>query len=305
MSTGWRCYRGERRRHPGNEDEYLHFRQKSDEEKRARGKPQTAFEQALANQCEQATRDQCRESESREHQQCAREREEQIDFEQSEPYPMPMLELDPPAEPDPTAESNPPAESDPTAESNPPAESNPTVETDPPAELEPSSPDDTNPRVKISLEEYRERSAHTREEDDNTAPPAAQDQQVTATHGSHTPCYDEHGRELDYHDDVPTADSRESFSCSDYFHQLLDEEHTTPPANMTQPPTVSKEAVPPEEATPAVDATAATNPEWKGWGPFLQEYLDDRMDMEDLLQGPTEPVDCDRRNCIAGRDADH
>ena len=283
-------HRGERRRHLGNEDEYLRFRQKSDEEKRARGEPQTAFEQALANQRERATRDQRHESESRECQRYAREQEEQIDFEQSEPYPMPMSEPDPPAEPDLTAESDPPAESDPTAESNPPAESDPTAETDPPAELEPSSLDDTNPRVRISLEEYRERSAHTREEDDNAAPPAAQDQQATATHGSHTLCYDEHGLELDYHDDVPTADSHESFSCSDYFHQLLDEEHATPPANMMQPPTASKEAVPPEEATPAVGATAAANPEWKGWGPFLQEYLDDRMDVEDLLQGSTEPV---------------
>ena len=283
-------HRGERHRHLGNEDEYLRFRQKGDEEKRARGKPQTAFEQALANQCKRATRDQRRESESCERQQYAREREEQIDFEQSEPYPMPMLEPDPPAKPHPTTESNPPAEPDLTAESNPPTESDPTVETDPPAELEPSSLDDTNPKVKISLEEYRERSAHTKEEDDNAAPPATQDQQAIVTHGRHMPCYDEHGLELDYHDDVPATDSRESFSCSDYFHQLLDEEHTTPPANTTQPPTVSKEAVPPEEATPAVDVTAAANPEWKGWGPFLQEHFDDRMDVEDLLQGPTEPV---------------
>ena len=270
-------HRGERRRHPGNEDEYLRFRQKIEEDKRARGEPQTAFEQALTNQHERATRDQRRESESRERQWYAREQEEQIDFEQSEPYPMPMSEPDLPAEPDPPAESNPPTESDPT------------IETDPPAELEPSSLDDTNPKVKISLEEYRGRSAHVKE-DDNAAPPAVQDRQATATVGSHTPCYDEHRLELDYHDDVPAIDSHESFSCSDYIHQLLDEEHITPPANMTQPPTVSKEAVPPEEATPAADATAAANPEWEGWGPLLQEHFDDRVDVEDLLQGPSEPV---------------
>ena len=225
-----------------------------DEEKRARDKPQTAFEQALANQRERAARNQCCESESRERQRYAREREEQIDFEQSEP--------------------------------DPPAESDPTIETDPPAELEPSSLDDTNPKVKISLEEYRERSAQVKEEDINAAPPTTQDQQATATVGSHTPCYDEYGLELDYHDDVPTADSRESFSCSDYFHQLLDEEHAMPLANTTQPPTVSKEAVPPEEAMPAVDATAAANPEWKGWGPFLQEHFGNRMDMETYCRDP-------------------
>ena len=62
-----------KRRHLGNEDEYRHFRQKMDEENRARGQPQTAFEQALVH--ERATRDQCRESESCERQRYARERE--------------------------------------------------------------------------------------------------------------------------------------------------------------------------------------------------------------------------------------
>ena len=36
--------------HPGNEDEYRRFRQKMDEEYKVRGQPQTAFEQALAQQ---------------------------------------------------------------------------------------------------------------------------------------------------------------------------------------------------------------------------------------------------------------
>ena len=193
----------------------------------------------------------------------------------------------PPDESDWTPQLNPPDESDWTAEMDPPAESDPTAETDPPAELEPSSLD-TNPRVRISLEEYRERSAQTREQDDDAAPSATQDQQATATHGSHTPCYDEHGLELDYHNDVPTADSCESFSCSDYLHQLLDEEHTTPLANTTQP-AASKETVLPE-VTPTVGATAAANTEFGGWAPFLHEYIDDRMDVEDLLRGPTEPV---------------
>ena len=38
--------------------------------------------------------------------------------------------------------------------------------------------------------------------------------------GSHTPCYDEHGQELDYHDDVPaTLDSQEAKSWGEYFRQ--------------------------------------------------------------------------------------
>ena len=45
-------HRENKRRHPGNEDEYRRFRQKMDEENKARGQPQTAFEQALAWQQE-------------------------------------------------------------------------------------------------------------------------------------------------------------------------------------------------------------------------------------------------------------
>ena len=38
--------------------------------------------------------------------------------------------------------------------------------------------------------------------------------------GSHTPCYDEHGQELDYHDDVPAAsDSQEVKGWDEYFRQ--------------------------------------------------------------------------------------
>ena len=65
-------HRKNKRRHPGNEDEYRRFRQKMDEEQKGRGQPQTAFEQALAH--ERATRDQRRESELRERQRYARER---------------------------------------------------------------------------------------------------------------------------------------------------------------------------------------------------------------------------------------
>ena len=113
-------HREDRHRHPGNDDEYHCFQQKMDEENKVAGQPQTAFAQALVQQRERATHDQRRESESWEHQRYAQEREEQIDFEQSEPYPMPMSEADP-------------------------------------EEPEPSPRDDTTPKAKISLEEYRDR----------------------------------------------------------------------------------------------------------------------------------------------------
>ena len=59
-----------------------------------------------------------------------------------------------------------------------------------------------------------------REQEANAALLASQAQQVPAAFGSHTPCYDEHGQELDYHDDVPAAtDSQECKTWSDYFHQ--------------------------------------------------------------------------------------
>ena len=309
-------HRENKRRHPGNEDEYRCFWQKMDEENRARGQPQTTFEQALTQQQEQATRDQRWESESCECQRYAREREEQIDFKQSEPYPMPMSEPDPPAQP------------------------------------EPSSRGGAKPKAKISLEEYRDRQhleqsqeqlaearvkqahmheikiqqaevAHIeqeqeqlcleqervqKEQEDNAALLASQAQQAPATFGSHTLCYDEHGQELDYHDDVPVADSQGSLTWSDYFRQYhgedgkriaeqLDAEHAMLLAR-TGPSTVSEEAAPPKEVTPAADAPTATNPEWKGWGEFLHQHGDsaglpitDRLDVEqELLQGPTEPV---------------
>ena len=148
------------------------------------------------------------------------EREEQIDFEQSEPYPMPMLEPDPPAQP------------------------------------EPSSQGGAKPKTKLSLEEYRnrqcleqsqEQSAEAKveqarmheikirqaevawieqeqeqlrleqervhkEQEENAALLASQAQQAPAMFGSHTLCYDEHGQELDYHDDVPVADSQASMT---------------------------------------------------------------------------------------------
>ena len=88
-------HRENRRHHPGNEDEYCRMRQKlAEEQNKGRG-TQGAFNQ------ERETRDQCWESESHERQQYAREREEQIEFQQSEPYPS--SEPDPPTEPEPSS----------------------------------------------------------------------------------------------------------------------------------------------------------------------------------------------------------
>ena len=108
-------HRENRCRHPGNEDEYRRVRQKLEEEQnKGRGAQGTSDQ-------ERATRDQHRESESRKWQKYAREREEQIDFEQSEPYPLPISEPDPPTR------------------------------------LEPSSQGGAKPKTKLSLEDYRNR----------------------------------------------------------------------------------------------------------------------------------------------------
>ena len=276
-------HRENRRRHLGNEDEYRRMRQKlAEEQNKGRG-AQGAFNQ------ERETHDQCRESESHERQQYAREREEQIEFQQSEPYPSPISEPDPPTQP------------------------------------EPSSRGGAKPKTKVSLEDYRSRqlqkeAAKEKEEHDweserllderesieakkveqarlheikirqaevarikqeqeqlcleqecvrkeqeaNAALLASQARQAPVALGSHTPCYDEHGQELDYHDDVPAAtDSQECKSWSDYFHQQgdeygvqladsLDAEHRLL-QGPTMTSTVSEEAVLLEEEMPTVD----------------------------------------------------
>ena len=83
-------HREDRRRHPGNEEEYRLMRQKlAEEQNKGRGAQGALYQ-------ERETHDQRRVSESRERQQYAREREEQIAFRQSEPYLSPMSEPDPP-----------------------------------------------------------------------------------------------------------------------------------------------------------------------------------------------------------------
>ena len=62
-----------------------------------------------------------------------------------------------------------------------------------------------------------------REQEANAELLASQARQVPVAFGSHTPCYNEHGQELDYHDDVPaTSDSQEAKSWGKYFCQQGD-----------------------------------------------------------------------------------
>ena len=272
-----------RHRHLGNEDEYCRMKQKlAEEQNKGRGA------QGVFNQ-KRETRNQRRESESHKWQQYAREREEQIEFQQSEPYPSPISEPDPPTQP------------------------------------EPSSRGGTKPKTKVSLEDCRSRQlqkeaakekeerdresecllderesieakkveqAHLheikirqaevarikqeqeqlcleqervrKEQEANAALLASQARQVPVALGSHTLCYDEHSQELDYHDDVPAAtDSQECKSWSDYFRQQgdeygvqladsLDAEHRLL-QGPTMTSTVSEKAMLLEEETPTVD----------------------------------------------------
>ena len=120
-------------------------------------------------------------------------------------------------------------------------------------------------QIKQEQEQLRLEQEHVwKEQEANAALLASQAQQVPVALGSHTPCYDEHGQELDYHDDVPAAtDSQECKSWSDYFCQQgdeygvqhadsLDAEHTLL-QGPTMTSTVSEEAMLLEEETPTVD----------------------------------------------------
>ena len=295
-----------------------------DEENRGRGQPQTAFQQALAH--ERATRDQRWESESREHQRYAREREEQIDFEQSEPYPMPMLEPDPPAQ----LESSSQGGAKPKAKLSLEEYRNR-------QHLEQSQEQSAEAKVKQArMHEIKIRQAEVarieqeqewlhleqervqKEQEDNAALLASQAQQAPATFGSYTPCYDKHGQELDYHDDVPVADSQASMTWSNYFHQhgsedgvriaeQLDAEHAMF-LGRTMPSTVSKEAVLLKEETPVADVPATDNPEWKGWGEFLLVWIANYRQTRcraRVIAGTHKASDCGRRSRVIRGDACH
>ena len=111
-----------------------------------------------------------------------------------------------------------------------------------------------------------------KEQEVNAALLTSQAQQVPVALGSHTPCYDEHSQELDYHDDVPAAtNSQECRSWDEYFHQQgdasgvqtadsVDEEHRLL-LGPTMTSTVSEEAVLlEEEEMPTMDMRQEETP---------------------------------------------
>ena len=120
-------------------------------------------------------------------------------------------------------------------------------------------------RIKHEWEQLRlEQERVWKEQEANAALLASQAQQVPVALGSHTSCYDEHGQELDYHDDVPaTTNSQECRSWDEYFRQQgnasgvqiansVDEEDRLL-LGPTMTSTVSEEAVLKEEETPTMD----------------------------------------------------
>ena len=76
-------------------------------------------------------------------------------------------------------------------------------------------------RIQYEQEQLRlEQERMQKEQEANTKLLASQARHMPVAFGSHTPCYDEHGQELDYHDDVPAAsDSQEAKGWGKYFRQ--------------------------------------------------------------------------------------
>ena len=79
-------------------------------------------------------------------------------------------------------------------------------------------------RIKYKQEQLQlEQERMQKEQEVNTKLLASQAWHTPVVFGSHTPCYDEHGQELDYHDDVPaTSDSQEVKGWDKYFQQEHD-----------------------------------------------------------------------------------
>ena len=76
-------------------------------------------------------------------------------------------------------------------------------------------------RIKYEQEQLRlEQECLQKEQEANAKLLASQAPHTPVAFGSHTPCYNEHGQELDYHDNVPAAsDSQEAKGWDKYFHQ--------------------------------------------------------------------------------------
>ena len=232
-----------------------------------------------------------RESESCERQRYAREREEQIAFQQSEPYPSPpMSEPDPPTQPEPSSRGGTKAKTKVLMEeyrSRQAAKEKERHDRELERQLEEEQCQQRESieaqkveqarlhkieireaeiaRIKHKQEQLRlEQECVWKELEANAKLLASQAQQVPVALGSHTSCYDEHGQELDYHDDVPAAtDSQESKDWNEYFRQQGDlcgvqiadslDEEARLLLGPTMKSTASEEAVLLKEETPTVD----------------------------------------------------
>ena len=247
-------HREDRRHHPGNQEEYHRMRRKmSEEQNKGRG-TKGAFDQ------EQETRNQRRESESRERQEYAREREEEIEYQQSEPYPSPMSESNPPTQPVSALQGDGAKaktkvsmseyrsrrlqqeaaqereECDRESErllKEQQRRQREAIE----AQLELARLHKIEiqqaeiARIKYKQEQLRlEQERVRKEQEANAELLVSQARHTPVVFGSHTPCYDEHGQELDYHDNVPAvSDSQEAKSWGEYFRQ---QEHDANPRGL-------------------------------------------------------------------------
>ena len=257
--------------------------------------------QGTLNQ-ERETHDQRRLSESREWQQYAREQEEQITFEQTEPYPSPTPETDPPTQ---TASATQiggvraktKVSLEEYRDRRLQKEATKAKERRDHEEMEARKAEQARmheieiqeaERARIRYEEQqrleeecvqKEREAEmawvkyeelqrlevelVQEQEASTTLPATQAQQAPEELGSHTPCFDEHGQELDYHDDVIATEAPECRTWSEYFCQQGDPDSLAiadsldKEAGLLQGPTLEattgEEAMLLEEETPVID----------------------------------------------------
>ena len=75
-------------------------------------------------------------------------------------------------------------------------------------------------RIQYEQEQLRLEQECLQKEQEANAKLVSQARHTPVAYGSHTPCYDEHSQELDYHDDVPAAsDSQEAKSWDEFFRQ--------------------------------------------------------------------------------------
>ena len=118
-------------------------------------------------------------------------------------------------------------------------------------------------RIKYEEQQCLEEERAQKEQEANAKLLATQAQQAPEVLGSHTPCFDKHGQELDYHDDVIATESQDCRSWSEYFRQQGDlgavaiANSLDGEARLLQGPTLEstagEEAVLLEEEMPVID----------------------------------------------------